>query len=48
MYAVGRAFGSIKVGDFKAFLDKLDPRIKKDVHKAIDEMKIKKLNIEDK
>ena len=48
MYAVARAFGSIKAGEFKSFLDKLDPRTKEDINKAIDKMKSKKLNIEDK
>jgi len=46
-YASGAAFGSIKSGNFKEFLDRLSMK-KQDLHKAIDEMKNKGLNIEDK
>ena len=45
--AVGTAFGSIKLDNFKKFLDKMDmkPEVKKDV---INEMKQANLNIEDR
>jgi hypothetical protein len=45
--AVGTAFGSIKMQSFKEFLGALSMK-KKDLHRALDEMKSKGLPIEDK
>jgi hypothetical protein len=44
---VATAFGSIKPYKFREFLDMLGMK-KKDVHKALEEMKSKGLNIEDR